>query len=125
MTGRFLVGERPSVLPIPDPAWVPWVAGIIEGEGSIMALAMSGGVYPRVSVQMTDRDVLDRLQVSTTMGHVSGPALRGESKPIWTWQVTRQFDVEALLEAIRPWMGVRRTSKIDEVLGVWRARSAA
>jgi hypothetical protein len=96
-----------------------WVAGIVEGEGSIFAHRIVRGgrayIYPRLAVSMTDQDILLRLQAVTGVGCIYGPYETG-FKPKWAWHVTAKADARALLIVIRPYMGIRRTAKIDEVL---------
>lgn len=37
-----------------------WVAGILEGEGCFINAEQRGRLYPRVIVEMTDEDVVQR-----------------------------------------------------------------
>lgn len=100
-----------------------WVAGIIEGEGSISV--RSNGLI-EVHVNMTDLDVIQRLAAITGVGRVTGPAkpprYKAHWKPIAYWQVARQDDTAALLMTIFPFLGARRRAKAAEALATWRAR---
>lgn len=92
-----------------------WVAGIIEGEGSISTTqTMRIGnlyVYPLITVGMTDEDMVRRLRDWTGLGRFAGPfspPSRGSNKPNWRWSVNKIADVEALIDAIWPLLGERR-----------------
>lgn len=98
-----------------QPYQLGWVAGIIEGEGSITTSSVMriGNlyIYPLIIVAMTDEDTIRRLAEWTRVGRVSGPfrpPSRGTNKPHWTWSVNKMADVEALLDAIWPLLGTRR-----------------
>lgn len=94
-----------TVTQIWDPVDIAWVAGIIEGEGSIQTRSNANGL--NVVVQMTDEDVIRRLRDVTSIGRVSGPyksstlRLDGELKKLrWFWLVGRKEEVARLLLAI-------------------------
>ena len=112
-----------------DPVDVAWLAGLLEGEGSFMRLKRQGGRpdHGRVSVFMTDRDVLERVVAITGCGNVRQVVNRGNlgSKPIFCWMTSRLRDVETICLAVRPFMGVRRTAAIDSVLSLCEERFAA
>lgn len=98
-----------------------WLAGVLEGEGSFLvywAKSRSGGrsPYPRVQINMTDRDVVAR--VALLMGGNSVQVHRvGDErlKRAWSTKVTGKRALE-VMRTVRPWMGDRRGSKIDELL---------
>lgn len=99
-----------------------WVAGIIEGEGYFLLVQdRCGRWYPKVRVQMNDRDVLERMQAITGFGRIveSNPPSRPQSSPIIRWNVERQHEAYALMVAIYPWMCVRRALRIREVCSGW------
>ncbi len=99
-----------------------WIAGIIEGEGHISARTNGcrNGVtvYIQIQVNMTDHDVLELCQRRTGMGKVRGPyfSKKPNHKPCWKWTVQRTAEVEAMLEAILPWMGERRKEAIFKAI---------
>ena len=41
-----------------------WLVGLLEGEGSFMPAPPSEPTRPRISIQMTDEDVLSRVAQS-------------------------------------------------------------
>lgn len=99
-----------------DPVHAAWLAGLLEGEGTIVWHAKNSVA---VNVFMTDEDVLVACRKRSGLGTVRGPYMtqgRENAKPIWKWSVTRADDVADLLLAVRPWMGARRTARIDQAL---------
>ena len=95
-----------------------WLAGIIEGEGSFVVgpHRPKHGTHTAVSVNMTDEDVVRRLETVSGVGAVYGPRSRGPHKPQWMWVVTKVSDVVTLVEALLPWMGKRRTVAAKKLL---------
>jgi len=89
-----------------------WVAGVFEGEGTIVR----DGSRTRLQVGMADEDVVRRLAEASGMGTVSGPhksfGPKGtDYQPRWRWSVARQSEVYALLAALWPWLGERRRAR--------------
>lgn len=103
-----------------------WCAGILEGEGcfSVQHLTSSGGVpYVGISVlcQMTDEDVINRLQVligGTISTHQKKKRSPTGRLPKLQYRVTvgRRQGCEKLMRDLLPLMGERRSQKIKEVL---------
>lgn len=95
-----------------------WVAGILEGEGCFDGNA-GKACYPRIRVQMTDLDVIERLQ-SLTGGRITYPKnKRAHWKQTALLVINGRSLVEPVLRAVRPWMGARRGAKIDALLAVY------
>ena len=91
---------------------IVWLAGLLEGEGTF---DMHRGKYPRVRVGMTDRDVVGR--AATLMG--SRVTLRLHDAPAqatWHAEVSGAKAV-AVMEAVLPQMGARRSGAIATILG--------
>jgi hypothetical protein len=88
---------------------IAYMAALIEGEGHIRP---TGRTSARVSVGMTDEDVIRNVHAISGIGSVAGPMVRGRKKPYWTWQVSAKRDVLRLLTAIAPVMGARRRVQI-------------
>jgi hypothetical protein len=93
-----------------------WLAGLLEGEGSFLMPPPSKSNSPRIALQMTDRDVVER--AAHLMGvnyiHEKDPKKEG-------WKVTYRICVQGsrameLMWLLRPYMGERRASKITEIL---------
>lgn len=74
--------------------------------------------HMRLSIQMTDKDVLDKFCRIVECGKV-GPERRygrEHHKPCYVWQISNRADTERILLAFRPWLGRRRLTKAEEVL---------
>lgn len=93
---------------------VIWLAGLLEGEGTF---DLHRGKYPRVRVGMTDRDVVGR--AATLMGANLRLSLRFGQQSTWHAEVTGETAV-AVMTALLPHMGSRRSGKIAEVLAHYR-----
>lgn len=89
-----------------------WLAGLLEGEG---AFDLQRGRYPRVRVAMTDRDVIGRAAT------LFGVSVRLSLKPAphqAMWHAECQGPkAEAIMRAILPHMGARRSARIASILG--------
>lgn len=110
-----------------DSVKIAWIAGIVEGEGAIFVypkLTRKGERYYayRVSVNMCDGDVLERLKSWSGLGRLSGPHKNGTTghRPIYRWNADRRTDIEDFLKAIYPFMGKRRSARIDEVFATMK-----
>jgi hypothetical protein len=98
--------------------WVAWAAGVFEGEGS---LTVDRDGRPRFQMEMTDHDVLLRLQ-SVLGGHVNGPYVgrpyRGYNsaapKPKYRWTLGRYEDVRRVALLLYPFLGERRQLRFDD-----------
>jgi len=108
-----------------------WLVGLLEGEGCFFITRRAKGpygpyLYARVTVCMTDRDVLERLQRVTGTGKLEKIRERKDPrhKPISQWIVCRNQEAIELMIAVYPHMGARRQAKIREVLAQVEKRSA-
>lgn len=99
---------------------IGWLAGIVEGEGSIMVIYPKDRAYRlRICVEMTDLDIITRLHTLTGMGTIVSTNRNNPNwKPTWRWQVQAKKEVVALAKLLRPHMGSRRTEQIDKLLAV-------
>lgn len=97
--------------PSEEALWA-WAAGLFEGEGSVINAA------GRLSVKMTDEDVVRRLH-SIVGGRVYGPYSYDTQvdgsvrKPAWMW-VSDGADPGAILRRWWPWLGARRRERAIE-----------
>lgn len=91
---------------------VIWLAGLLEGEGTF---DLHRGKYPRVRVGMTDRDVVGR--AATLLGaNVRLSMKPSPYKATWHAEVSGE-KATAVMLAVLPFMGSRRSGRIAEVLG--------
>ena len=101
------------------PEW-RWLAGLFEGEGSITCHKAHGKYYPRLSIAMTDRDVLERVVEITGVAHVRGPYVgRTRSlgkKPIYYWQPGKLEDIVRIVRGIWSDLRARRRDQVVRVL---------
>ncbi len=95
----------PQTLNIPeDPATVGYIAGIIDGEGSIAHIGRNKR-HRMVRVTMIDREVIDFL-ASFGGGRVVKTVPAPPRQPYYTWHVARRLDVVELLSAVLPFLRV-------------------
>ncbi|MEU4335937.1 hypothetical protein AB0F59_15105 [Micromonospora lupini] len=93
---------------------IPWVAGIVEGEGCI-SVSARGDVS--LGVNSTDLDTIVRLHAATGIGRVYERPSRNEKwRPTATWNVCRINELRELLLELRPWLKSRRRVAIDRAL---------
>lgn len=111
---------------------IAWVAGLLEGEGSFSiakrGVTAAGRPKPNrqvhVTCGMTDRDVVERLLRTVGVGSIfldTRSRTNPKHKDLYTWRTAKRADVEALLRTIRPYMGLRRGAKIDEILAYFES----
>lgn len=89
-----------------------YMAGIIDGEGSIMKICRQKNPVWAVKVNMTDRPVIEWLH---SFGGTFSPrpaVKNGGKKDQWEWKMHRQLDVQALLLAVLPYLRVKRDKAI-------------
>lgn len=101
---------------------IAWAVGLFEGEGCIgIWKTQKGRKLPliRLSLEMTDRDVVERFCEVVACGRVTGPHVYKRPtnrKPTYGWLISNRADVERILLMFQPWLGERRSSKAQEVL---------
>lgn len=90
---------------------IAWAAGLFEGEGCIS----DHGRGFRCSVEMTDKDIITRLQ-SLFPGPSVASRVREQWKETWTWRINKADDVRNFLSKILPYLGDRRAHKALDAL---------
>jgi len=93
-----------------------WLAGLIEGEGHLGCTSRGRKRY-RISLGMTDEDVVRKAHKIAGMGVVRGPLKPtglGKKKS-WMWDVSRRSHCLELLQTIRHWFGHRRLAKVVQL----------
>lgn len=96
-------------------AELAWVAGILEGEGCWSQRQKHPNSW-WIAVRMTDKDIIDRLKIITSVGRIS-PARpqKDHYKMAWAWQVSVQAHREWLTVKVWPWLGQRRQAKVRDL----------
>ena len=106
---------------------IPWLAGLLEGEGSFewRSDQRPGRIrygWPVVALASTDEDIVRR--AATLMGAKSITRYKGNNlgkKPIHK-AIVYGMNAADVMQAILPYMGVRRSEKIKEHLKKWAER---
>jgi hypothetical protein len=92
-----------------------WLAGLLEGEGSFMSGPPSAPNNPRISVAMTDQDIIERV---AQLCQTTSQALRSRNehhKLVYRMLLRGKNAVE-LMRHLHPLMGIRRQAQINRVL---------
>lgn len=94
-----------------------WLSGLLEGEGTFDA---HRGKYPRIRLAMTDRDIVGR--AASLMDSTIRLSLhQAPNKPTWHTEISGDR-AAAIMAAILPFMGARRSQRIAEVLAIAKLR---
>lgn len=100
-----------------NPVAVAWLAGIVEGEGCIHIRSKERSRGVALIVAMTDEDIVARVHNIAGAGTVRQLAPRRHGyKTLHTWKVTYRHDVAAILNALLPHLGNRRSAKARSAL---------
>jgi hypothetical protein len=96
-----------------------WVAGIIEGEGTLFArIHHKKNTIAGIKVVSTDKDTVERLQLYTGVGTVSvAREATDKWKKLYRWESTRGKVTVDLLIGLLPMLGERRRAKAVDILG--------
>lgn len=102
-----------------------WLAGILEGEGSFLMGSPSGPYRIKISLQMTDEDIILRaaklMGVSSIHHYVrSNKKTHKVYKPIWGITLGGSKAV-LLMNKLYPIMGYRRQQQILRTITNWKA----
>ena len=99
---------------------IEWLAGLLEGEGSFHTSINRAGARPRISVAMTDKDVMERvareLETKVLGPYPHGPD--GKYQPMYNVAVAGKRALGVML-TLYPEMGQRRRQQIKAVLSYW------
>ena len=100
--------RKPSRWTSPPDTVVAYIAGIIDGEGSI---GIVKGAYRVHVAQLAQAGLCDRLQALTGIGTV-GVSVSGRKRPMARWVITRHDEVIDLLRATLPYLIVKRAGAL-------------
>ena len=99
-----------------------WLAGLLEGEGCFWLRKPRGArqsCSPYLAVSMTDKDVVERVAKIFGVQVKKKPDQRkAHYKPCWTVQASGPR-AALWMNRMLPFMGMRRTARINEVLKEW------
>jgi hypothetical protein len=102
----------PTAMRPGEPESWGWVAGLIEGEGCIVPGPSSKDQRPRISLDMTDFDVIERLTTLTSAGTTMEIASRRpRGRPLRRWNVSRKAEIRTVIENVMPHLGARRKER--------------
>ena len=98
---------------------VAWLAGLFEGEGTFLKPSPSSPRQPRVSIHMTDQDVVEKVAGLLGVKYIHIRNLKPDK-----WKQTYRLDIKgkramALMKVIYPWMCQRRRTRIDEIFALF------
>lgn len=97
-----------------------WLVGILEGEGTFVcdSLKRAFRPRPRIALQMTDRDVVERV-ANLLESKLWGPYIKpSPRKPVWACAVTGLKAAE-WMRILKPYFSSRRQNRIEEILNKW------
>lgn len=97
-----------------------WLAGILDGEGTITLLARSregrSHRQPTLSATSTDREILEHL-VKLVGGNISRVVkYKAHHKDAWIWKLNGGSCVLEVLQAVRPWLKAPKKRRRAEFL---------
>ena len=96
-----------------------WVAGIFEGE----ACFSFNHSYPRISLQMTDEDIVKRIARYFDVNYSSRIPKNPKHKTVYVLCIIKTEKlIDCYLELYR-YMGKRRSQRLDEFQQYWTNKS--
>jgi hypothetical protein len=111
-------GRRSVVITV-DAFTLGWLAGLLEGEGSFMKGPPSKAHLPRISIQMTDSDVMLKVGALFGVKPSTVKARPPRHKEIYHCDLKGSRAV-ALMTKLRPYMSLRRQLAIDSALASYK-----
>lgn len=100
--------------------WIPWAAGLFEGEGSV---GKSNSRSVIMSVSSTDPEVVERFCAILRCGHLATPIDRTgrdhivhSRKVLYTWVCHGVEAAERAYELMRPYLSARRKAQFETAI---------
>lgn len=100
---------------------IAWLAGLIEGEGCINLNTKGKWTYLRLTLAMTDKDIIARAaKLLRRDGNFNVEKRRGrsDSKPVYTVSISGKEAI-AWLFTLYTFFGNRRRQKVREAVLAW------
>lgn len=92
-----------------------WAVGLFEGEGSIsFSRNYAGHDYPRISIAMTDLDVIQRFARAFPGGGFYEED--GTNKRIYRYMIQNRDGIETFLRQIQPYLSVKKSAECARAL---------
>lgn len=93
-----------------------YIAGLLDGEGTIALMNIEQNMYPRVSIVNTDGRMIKWLQEKLG-GRVRirppKPSKRGTTKPLYMWDLSGTVRCQCLLEVVMPYLITKRAKAVE------------
>lgn len=109
-----------------------WAAGLFEGEGYIGIQSKAGerkykSNYWYIGIGMTDEDVIKRFANIFDLSYATRIRAKERSskdyfKDLYVVRTSKRAKVKEIVDALLPYMGERRRSKMEEFLGDFKAQ---
>lgn len=87
--------------------WIPWLAALIDGEGTITFTQAPDkrGLYEKVFVSNTNREIVERVKQLTSLGRVATQT-RNYGRPIHSW-VASAAEAAIIIKAVRKYLIIK------------------
>lgn len=92
-----------------------WMVGLLEGEGCFAWSKSGRKMWPKITIDMTDEDVIVRFSSLIERKYFPRPAKPPNKKAHYVCAIAGTPAAE-LMNILLPHMGVRRQKKIREIL---------
>ena len=100
-----------------------WLIGLLEGEGTFIAASPSGRGIPVVRIEMTDRDIVERVGALLERAVIRVRKRRAHYKTPYVTTI-KGAPALSLMRAIYPMMGKLRKVNIERSIASWRGHRA-
>jgi hypothetical protein len=104
-----------NILLIEKPTDFYWLAGLLEAEGSFQAPSPSSPNTPKISISMSDEDVIARVADLFQLKYSMWQRKKENTKPAYIVQL-RGHRAVGLMHELHPLMGERRKGQIDRAI---------
>lgn len=95
--------------------WLGWLSGLMEGEGTFVRGSPAKPRRPCAAIGMADEDIVQRVCDLWGTRLYNVEVKNPKHRPVFRTELVGGSAV-SLMKALRPWMGLRRQSQIDEAV---------